>query len=397
MAGITCATEGSLNHLLCHFQANSTWFTGLVVSNLNKTRQAEVNVKAYDRTGSLLSQAFVVVPPLGKSSRMVSDPTFLNLQTSQGWIEVESNTQTVALLVYKNRLAQGMAALPSGKPSSFLVFPHFHCNASWWTGLAVVNPHETATTTRISAVANHGSMVDVALVEVPARGQLLAFVDHLLSLGTTESGWLLVEGDPLPVAGLVVYGNRLTTPSRIAAVSNATAATQSYISDFRSGSGWWTGISLVNPSPTLHAIVDLEAWSSTGSLLDQRTLWLSPLEKQSGLASGLFSLGFSQSGWVGISSNIPVAALQTLSAGPPEPTVSGLAGMIAQVKGSVLHYPHYDVGSVWWTLFALLNPNDTLLDVQARGYATDGSLTGSQNLQIPAHLNLRSDPKTLLR
>jgi len=398
MAGIASPTEGRLEHLLCHFQVNDLWFTGLVVSNIDSHQEAEVAIKAYDRDGLILSQADLLIPPHGKVSRMVSDPSFLNLSSAQGWIHVDGNTETVACLVYKHRQGQGMAALTSGLPSDELVFPHFHRSETWWTGLALVNPGEGDITVRITAFSNEGITVDMTVLDIPGHGQLLRLLDDLLELGTTESGWLLVEVDLGEVSGLAVYGTRQVTPNRIAALSQGVPTTHSYVSDFRSGAGWWTGLSLVNPAPMDgNATVILSACSSSGMPLEQEVVLLGGLQKVSDFVSHLFDLGFYQSGWVDIESDYPIVALQTLNAGPPDPTASGLAGMIAQNAGTVLHFPHYDVGSVWWTLFALLNPGDSLLELRLQAYDSEGSLAGSQLLQLPQNISLRGDAETLLR
>ena len=189
-----------------------------------------------------------------------------------------------------------------------------------------------------------------------------------------SSGWISVESTGGSVAGLLVYGDKVVVPNRIAALPAVPASFSLNQSNFYSDSEWWTGIALVNPSATLDATLTLTAYAPDGTPIDQKVGQpLAALSKMVDMVDGIFALNGSTEGWVQVTSTQPIVGLEILSADDPAEEAWGLAAIESQPAGMNVYLPHQVVTARWWTLLSLANPNESTATVTLTAMNDNGT------------------------
>ena len=92
-------------------------------------------------------------------------------------------------------------------------------------------------------------------------------------------------------------------------------------------------------------------------------------------APGLFDLGGITGGWIQVTSEYPVAALEVISADDQTRNMHGLAVIEGQQAAPSIYFGHYDVTGDWWTLCAVANTSpDTVANVTLGAYGESGQL-----------------------
>lgn len=387
MAGLVASPNLSTTHTLCHFHSDSRWYTGIAICNPDPISSAVVNMVAYDASGATLGTASLTVPARNKVSKLLSDSTLFGSLRGTGWIQLTSTLPVSALDLYGDTLAGGIAALPSAPTGNTLVLPHFHVSDRWWTGISVANPNSSQVNVHLVAYDALGTQLAETTELIPAKGKLNGFVESVIpGIPSGQTGWVRVESVGGPVAGLVVYGDKKSVPNEIAALPAVSASTEIYLSDFRTNATWWTGISLVNPDPTQSANVTLNAQAPDGTAIDTRIQVVPPLSKIVGFASNVFDLGAYTEGWVEARSDLPIVGIELLNANDAGQQAWGLAGIESQWPSTNITFTHYDVTAIWWTIFALANPDDTFSAEPAFvAYKNDGVLVGSVSRTLQAN------------
>jgi hypothetical protein len=188
------------------------------------------------------------------------------------------------------------------------------------------------------------------------------------------------------VAGIVVYGDQEADPDEIAALSAVSPARDLYFAGAYNDANWWTGIALVNPDPSVSANVSLTYWTPEGTPVDVVSQSVGPLAKIVGFTDGLFDLGSVAQGWVEARSTLPIVGVEVIHADDSTAEAWGLAGIEAQPTGNNLFMPQHVASSVWWTLFALANPDDVLsAQPTLSAWGDDGILQAVAEPLIPAN------------
>jgi hypothetical protein len=273
----------------------------------------------------------------------------------------------------------GIAALPSQELAQDLVLSHFVSDPTWWTGVAVLNPGDTQVSVTLRAYdgATQPPM-DQQSYLVPAKGKIVDYVEVLLPATANKTGWILVQASSgKEVAAAVVFGDKVSTPNKIAAAPALLPSTTVNLANFRSDADWWTGITLVNPGLST-ANVTMTARRPDGVLIQSDVQPVDGLGKTWGFVDELFALAGETGGWIEVASSAPVVGLEVLHADDDVGQAWGLAGIASQMSGTTVYYGHYDTSSSWWTLFALANcDGSTTASADLTAYGNDGRLAGA--------------------
>jgi len=385
MAGHPATATASTEHVLCHFDQSSIWYTGLVLSNPSPSEAASVTLYAYDADGNLLGDATTNLPAQAKVSSLAT--SLLGLSEGSGWLHVTSDNPILSFEAYGNKVYGGLASLPSCPLASEFVVPHFHSSDLWWSGLALANPADSSVPVVLAAYDQLGILLDEIEATVPPKGKLVGLVDSLFALPSADqSGWISVAATDGTVAGMLACGKREASPNELAALPGIASQTVAYATHFTSNPSWWTGVAWVNPSSTEDLNVTLRAQAQDGTLIDSVETMLPPLTKILGTVSSLFTLGAHETGWIEADGDGPLVGLHFLHAADDSQKAWGLAGLPSQQVGTELYLTHYKVTTDWWTLFALANPSDTTaISPTLTLWKNDGSLEATHSLSLPAN------------
>jgi|GEM_PF-1591752 len=385
MAGDAAYTMPSTEHVLCHFDQSSVWFTGLALTNPSEVQSASVSVVAYTANGDWLGAVDLSLPGGSKISGLATN--LLGLSSGSGWLHVTSDVPILSFGVYGNKARGGLASLPNSPLGSSLILPHFHCSNIWWSGLALANPNEDPVDVTLFAYNASGVLLDPIQAQVPGKGKFVGLVHNLFDLpSSNQSGWILIQTAGGDVAGMLACGKKDANLNELAALSAPlTSVDLPYASYFVSNDSWWTGMAWVNPSSTENLNLALCAHASDGTLIDTLMAQLPPLSKLSGTMASLFGLGAHETGWVKGTGDGPLLGLQFLHANDEAKRAWGLAGLPFQESGLNLYLPHYKAATDWWTLFSLANPSETQPAFPSLTFfKNDGSLEAAHNVHLPA-------------
>ena len=184
------------------------------------------------------------------------------------------------------------------------------------------------------------------------------------------------------MCGLLVYGDKNSVPNRIGALPALLGSTEVYLSDLRSDAAWWTGVAVVNPNGTAANAI-MEVYAPDGSQINTIPMAIDPNAKATGYFAS--SPATSVQGWIRVSSDVPVAGMEILSADDVVSPAWGMAAIEGQPSGNELFFGHYTVTSRWWTILAMANLSGTSsAAVQLRAYGNGGSLSGVSVKTVPA-------------
>jgi len=384
VAGLPGSVAASKKHVLAHFASDSTWWTGIAVANPNTLTPANVTLTAYDPQGQVLGTPWNwVVPANGKKSQLISG--MLSGKTGTGWVKVESDVDVLAFDVYGNQTTGALGALPSSDLGENLVLPHFVANNAWWTGVAIVNPGDTACNVILRAYQADGTLIQGGMWNMTARGKMLSMVQNLLPLTEGKDGWIHVQSPTgSPLGACLVYGSKGTTPAKLAALSAVPTSTSMNFSGFVCDANWWTGIALVNPS-ALDANMTITAYAANGTPIDTIYPVLPVGHKTLGFVHNIFDLGGNTMGWMQAGSDQPIVGLQILNANDPMNRAWGMAGVEAQSFGNVIAFAHYAVNTPWWSLLSVAHlDSGGLATMRMEALSNQGNVAGVANMNIPA-------------
>ena len=371
MGGLPGCLTPKTTHYLAHFASNARWYTGVAVANPNPG-QAQVSFAAYGDSGSLLGTALLTVPGHGKRSALVST-LFSPAISGTGWIKVTSDAPVVAFDLYSDVVSGGIGALPSSELGSNLTLAHFVHSSRWWTGVTVLNPYASPVSVALRAYSNTGALLAQRTSVLSGRSKLVGMVEALMPAAANTSGWIAVESTGGNVAALLVYGDKEAVPNRIGALPAVPAATSLNLSSFFRDTEWWTGIAVVNPSPSTAASLTLTAYAPDGTQIDQSIVPLAALNKTVGMVNTILDLGGYTRGWTEVLSTEPVVGLEILNADDAERQVWGLAAIESQPAGSEVYLPHQVANSRWWTLLSLANPNGSVATIDLTALDDEGT------------------------
>ena len=220
------ASAGTSKLYCPQYAVGGSWRTALSVVNL-------------DARAGLVTFTFVPQDPSrpvdtkslpinGHGKLYIDDPAFFESlagkpadEIAQGYVVVEGDGIRLAGSVVfgdaeRRAFSTALPLLP--KLDNSLLFGHVAANDTYFTGLAIVNPHDREIFAIIDLVSADGKIVYSATQVIPPRGRssrLLAQYFPILLEQHRTSGYIRVTAD-LPVAGFAVFGtNSLSVLSAI--------------------------------------------------------------------------------------------------------------------------------------------------------------------------------------
>lgn len=377
IAGVSGMTDGLMTQCLGHFDTSSRWYTGVALANPSELFTCEVKMKAYGNDGTLLGSSEQTLLPKGKVVSLVKD--LFGITTGTGWIDVSSTKPLAGLVIYGDKVAGGIAAIPGGAPSKEIYLAHYVSDKNWWTGISVANPNSVKATVQMTAFNAQGNTVGTKRVSMAAHSKMSGMVSGLF--GVTGSGSVKITSDQ-PVFGLAVFGQQAGTVAKpdIAAVVGQKPLTSAMFPSFLNGNGWTSSVAVLNPRST-STVIHLTAYSSGGVLLDQVEVSVGPKQKVLGMVDSLFNLAGQTQGAILIESMTPFCSLEifTLSGA----TENGIASVEPSVPGTTVILPHYQSDANWWTYFGMWNPTTDGSEGIMEAYGADGSYQDAIRLSPP--------------
>jgi sugar lactone lactonase YvrE len=193
----------------------------------------------------------------------------------------------VGFETYRNRA--DVAALPAIAPEDILregYIAHFVSQGGYYTNLALLNPTAQSQRVRITTDAS-GNSVDLT---VPAAARIEQRVDQLFGLSgaAVVSGYIhyAVQDDG---NGLIAFAEYGTSDGLLLSAATAQGAGLSDIafSHIAEGSGFYTGIAMVNPNTVRSSIV-MDAFDGNGQRLASAAVSLDPGQRRTQLVHEFF-------------------------------------------------------------------------------------------------------------
>jgi hypothetical protein len=249
---------------------------------------------------------------------------------------------TLALTVCLTSIAETSAASQFGDTTQY--FPHFASGGGWVTSFALHNPTNAAITVQARLFRSDGSLFTTRDVVVPAGGSQTLAVESPAVLTT---GWAhLTSTGRFSASELFQFVNGGQLLSQVGVLPSATAAEFKLFGLVQSQTSSGTGIAVANPSASDSSVLTVRRFSSSGQLLDTRTVTLAPLGhlarflNEDPYFSGLDNF----EGIVEVSATLPVSAV-TLRLDGAEVAAVGVITQAGLTDGSVTSI-HLADGSV---------------------------------------------------
>ncbi len=170
----------------------------------------------------------------------------------QRWMRLRSLENIDGFCLFRADGGKNLTAVRLQSPvSTNLNFNSLAYDSTWWTGVGIVNPDYRHTTkVQIKPIRASGSVNTQAVKEVVLEpsGRVLAMLNEYFDLDVlAETNWIRIEADR-PIAGFEVFGTQNFEMCEGLPLQDDGAA-ESYAAWLPPPTdGWWSGITLVNPS-----------------------------------------------------------------------------------------------------------------------------------------------------
>ena len=144
---------------------------------------------------------------------------------------------------------QTFTVTQNGDTGTTLYFPHVDTNFPWQTEIAIINtsPDQTVTGT-LKAFNDEGQLIAPKSVTLSARGRRQITVSSEFA-NHSDIGYIIFEANSAAVQGYMKFTVDGTYRAAIPAVKEVNTS-DIYIPHIDSSAQWWTGVSLVNTTPT---------------------------------------------------------------------------------------------------------------------------------------------------
>lgn len=389
MAAIPSSNTANTTNILPHFAVSSKWATKVYVSNPSNVSQANLTMNAYSEAGVLQGTVNQTVNPGSVWSGDVA--TVFGIVTSTtGWINVDSGSVPVlAYLSYQDQVSGGIAGLPYAWTGTTFAMPHFVQNSSWWTGMSIANPTASAVNATITFYGNDGTLYGSTFVpSIPAYGKYSKMIDsvNFSYLSGKSTGWYKVEASG-SVATLLVFGDKTSTPNRIAALTGRSVTNGLYFSEWNvyPSNNLKTSFTVVNTTGAAISAT-MTIYSSSGTALDTEIKSIAANGKFQGYIDSVFSVGASTYGSLVVTTAGSVmAGMELFDFNGSSGSLYGLAAVEPQAIGYTMFLPYYDTTDNHWTLAGIMNTGSTLEYPNLVARSTTGSLASASSLGISGH------------
>ncbi|MFQ5739796.1 MAG: DUF5719 family protein [Acidobacteriota bacterium] len=133
---------------------------------------------------------------------------FFGDETLEGWIDVQSTSQTInGSLSYANSSSGSLAAVTTlAKGSTEAVFSHLATSLGFFTGVAILNPGSLAANVRLVALLPDGTILGSFATTIQPRHRLSRLISDLIGEAADQGGgWVFVRSD-VPVYLTSLFG-----------------------------------------------------------------------------------------------------------------------------------------------------------------------------------------------
>lgn len=221
----------------------SKWKINPSLRALVLEEEGDVVISAYDKTGRLLTQRRLELPPRGRWVGFVEE-LFGDINLSSiAWLKIESPDPLRGYIVYGRRngiSATSVPAFSGGESECHLI--HIPPNP-WWTAVVILNPSDRNAEARLLCRNDLGHIVSETTLWLNARSKWVGFVEELFTdkvpLGCS---WLTLKSEvPLVAFELLGTNEQLISFSP----NESVASPELYIPHIAHDVDWWTGIVLL--------------------------------------------------------------------------------------------------------------------------------------------------------
>ena len=357
------------------------WETEIAIINTGDDQNLTGTLTAYDNDGNVVTTQDVNIQAHGKASYVVGD-SFSSPETIGYIIFQGSGGACAGYEKFYTRDCRTRVALPAVTHlcSGDIPISHIASNATWWTGLSLVNLTNTAKNLNIEF--STGEQASVSL----AAGEHKAFTIAQLFGGVKKpeiaSGIIYgAEG----IIGLELFGAENQLSGVLLKDSlNPTI----FYPHIASNETWWTGLVLYNQPTNPTCNVVLRPYQDDGTLLATQDITLQPGGKYIGMAADLELPN--GTAWFSLTADQPVTGFELFGTrnghslgGYTGVNISNTAGVFAKVT------------SEGWTGIAFVNTTATETTVALTAYDDLGSVVAATTVALRSH-EKRVDTDTAL-
>ena len=254
-----------------------------------------------------------------------------------------------------------------------LYFPHVDTNLPWQTEIAIINTSDQTVTGTLRAVSNTGQPVDSKAVTLSAHGRRQITVADEFTNPTTI-GYIIFDTDSAAVQGYTKFYQAGIYRAAIPAVKEVNIS-DIYISHIDSSALWWTGVSLVNTTPTRK---DLTITFNNGLSVPYT---LNANEHRAFTIGGLLNQP--------LQPDIRSAVITNASGGIGLELFGNISGsnhldgiLLTDKTATTIYYPHVASDSTWWTGIVAYNPWAPASTIFITPYSAQGAALTPSTLSV---------------
>jgi Cohesin domain/Purple acid Phosphatase, N-terminal domain len=222
------AARGAARLYSPQYVVGGPWSSTISVVNLDSRVAAVTLHFVPDDLSKAEKSVSFQVPANGKvyvsDQRIFLDPgADLTKTVTQGWVEISSDGARLAgSVTFGSAGSQNFAsALPLvDEVNRDVIFSHAASNATWFTGIALLNPGSFSTQATIDLYGANGNREATVTTDVPARGRKSRLLTELFPMltGTDRTSGYIRVSSTWPLASFALFGtNSLSVLSAIPA------------------------------------------------------------------------------------------------------------------------------------------------------------------------------------
>jgi len=211
-----------------HVAVNTeTYWTGMVYINTGDA-QSTIVENYYQNSGELIKSESLTLDSGQKRTLLYDSNNQIQVPAGTGWIEVTSTENLIGYELFGSPGSSqddNFAGLKgSFNGSSHLIYPYFHSDASFFTGIVAVNLADEPATIHFKLISEQGAvMAEKAVTDIPGKSKFTGLVgngaDPLFS-DISQGSWILAESEQ-PIAGFLLWGDHQVSSRRYLSGLNA--------------------------------------------------------------------------------------------------------------------------------------------------------------------------------
>ncbi|MHB8908414.1 MAG: InlB B-repeat-containing protein [Syntrophales bacterium] len=295
--------------------------------------------------------------------------------TFSGWSGAVTGTDNPTSLYVNCDKSVLATFIPQSSGTAKLYFPHVETGLPWQTEIAIINtsPFQGITGT-LKAYSDDGQFIEAKAVTLSFRGRSEitvsgAFTNH------TDIGYIIFETDSTAVQGYTKFYQEGTYRAAIPAVKEASTSSEIFISHVASDDRWWTGLSLLNTTPSTK-----ELTISFDNGESRRITLAANQHRVVDIARDFFGNQPQPDIRSAVIANAGgIIGLELFGSSVGGSQMDGIP--LTGKTSSTIYYPHVaDDG--WWTGIVAYNPAALAGSMTITSYDDDGNVLAAQTLPI---------------